>query len=184
MEWKPLPVGIDDFEKIVTGDYFYVDKTLFIKELLEIKGEVNLFTRPRRFGKTLNMSMLRYFFEGKSRKASRIFQGLDIMKAGEKYLDHMGKYPVIMISLKSSMKQPSYELAFEMYFEKGLKRGISAPLAVGVRQRQTYRSRSEEVSEAAGSGGNRSRLCRRPKIPFRMSVQLYRKKGCHFDRRV
>ena len=48
MEWKPLPVGIDDFEKIVTGDYFYVDKTLFIKELLEIKGEVNLFTRPRR----------------------------------------------------------------------------------------------------------------------------------------
>ena len=113
MEWKPLPVGIDDFEKIVTGDYFYVDKTLFIKELLEIKGEVNLFTRPRRFGKTLNMSMLRYFFEENPEKASRIFQGLDIMKAGEKYLDHMGKYPVIMISLKS-MKQPSYELAFEM----------------------------------------------------------------------
>ena len=113
MEWKPLPVGIDDFEKIVTGDYFYVDKTLFIKELLDMKGEVNLFTRPRRFGKTLNMSMLRYFFEENPEKASRIFQGLDIMKAGEKYLDHMGKYPVIMISLKS-MKQPSYELAFEM----------------------------------------------------------------------
>ena len=52
MEWKPLPVGIDDFEKIVTGDYFYVDKTLFIKDLLDMKGEVNLFTRPRRFGKT------------------------------------------------------------------------------------------------------------------------------------
>lgn len=119
MEWKPLPVGIDDFEKIVTGDYFYVDKTLFIKELLEIKGEVNLFTRPRRFGKTLNMSMLRYFFEENPEKASRIFQGLDIMKAGEKYLDHMGKYPVIMISLKS-MKQPSYELAFEM-LKKALK---------------------------------------------------------------
>ena len=119
MEWKPLPVGIDDFEKIVTGDYFYVDKTLFIKELLDIKGEVNLFTRPRRFGKTLNMSMLRYFFEENPEKASRIFQGLDIMKAGEKYLDHMGKYPVIMISLKS-MKQPSYELAFEM-LKKALK---------------------------------------------------------------
>ena len=119
MEWKPLPVGIDDFEKIVTGDYFYIDKTLFIKELLEIKGEVNLFTRPRRFGKTLNMSMLRYFFEENPEKASRIFQGLDIMKAGEKYLNHMGKYPVIMISLKS-MKQPSYELAFEM-LKKALK---------------------------------------------------------------
>lgn len=119
MEWKPLPVGIDDFEKIVTGDYFYVDKTLFIKDLLDMKGEVNLFTRPRRFGKTLNMSMLRYFFEENPEKVSRIFQGLNIMDAGEKYLDHMGKYPVIMISLKS-MKQPSYELAFEM-LKKALK---------------------------------------------------------------
>ena len=86
MEWKPLPVGIDDFEKIVTGDYFYVDKTLFIKDLLDMKGEVNLFTRPRRFGKTLNMSMLRYFFEGNPENVSRIFQGLNIMDAGEKYL--------------------------------------------------------------------------------------------------
>lgn len=119
MEWKPLPVGIDDFEKIVTGDYFYVDKTLLIKELLDMKGEVNLFTRPRRFGKTLNMSMLRYFFEENPENVSRIFQGLNIMDAGEKYLDHMGKYPVIMISLKS-MKQPSYELAFEM-LKKALK---------------------------------------------------------------
>ena len=119
MEWKPLPVGIDDFEKIVTGDYFYVDKTLFIKELLDMKGEVNLFTRPRRFGKTLNMSMLRHFFEENPEKVSRIFQGLNIMDAGEKYLDHMGKYRVIMISLKS-MKQPSYELAFEM-LKKALK---------------------------------------------------------------
>ena len=105
--------------KIITGDYFYVDKTLFIKELLDMKGEVNLFTRPRRFGKTLNMSMLRCFFEENPEKASRIFQGLNIMGAGEKYLDHMGKYPVIMISLKS-MKQPSYELAFEM-LKKALK---------------------------------------------------------------
>ena len=119
MEWKPLPVGIDDFEKIVTGDYFYVDKTLLIKELLDMKGEVNLFTRPCRFGKTLNMSMLRYFFEENPENVSRIFQGLNIMGAGEKYLDHMGKYPVIMISLKS-MKQPSYELAFEM-LKKALK---------------------------------------------------------------
>ncbi len=84
-----------------------------------MKGEVNLFTRPRRFGKTLNMSMLRYFFEENPEKVSRIFQGLNIMDAGEKYLDHMGKYPVIMISLKS-MKQPSYELAFEM-LKKALK---------------------------------------------------------------
>ncbi len=58
---KPLPVGVDNFQKMMEEGYYYVDKTLFIKELLDLKGEVNLFTRPRRFGKTLNLSMLRYF---------------------------------------------------------------------------------------------------------------------------
>ena len=113
MSWVPLPVGVDDFEKVIRGDYYYIDKTLFIKELLDMKGEVNLFTRPRRFGKTLNMSMLRYFFEMGTADNSGLFRGLKIMEAGEKYLSHMGKYPVISISLKS-MKQYSYELSFEM----------------------------------------------------------------------
>ncbi len=57
------PVGVDNFEKLITSGYYYVDKTMFIKELLDLKGEVNLFTRPRRFGKTLNLSMLRYFLK-------------------------------------------------------------------------------------------------------------------------
>lgn len=57
MGWKPLPVGIDDFKKLIEQGYYYVDKSLLIKELLDLKGEVNLFTRPRRFGKTLNISM-------------------------------------------------------------------------------------------------------------------------------
>ena len=60
---KALPVGVDNFEKLISHNYYYVDKSLFIKELLDLQGEVNLFTRPRRFGKTLNLSMLRYFFE-------------------------------------------------------------------------------------------------------------------------
>ncbi len=60
---KPLPIGVDNFEKIIKDGYCYIDKTMFIKELLDLKGEVNLFLRPRRFGKTLNLSMLRYFFE-------------------------------------------------------------------------------------------------------------------------
>ena len=59
MFWKPLPIGVDNFENLIKNNYYFVDKTLFIRELLEMKGEVNLFTRPRRFGKTLNMSMLR-----------------------------------------------------------------------------------------------------------------------------
>lgn len=113
MRWKPLPVGVDDFEELIHEQYFYIDKTLLIKDLLDMKGEVNLFTRPRRFGKTLNMSMLRYFFEKSSRDTAALFQGLKIMKAGERYLSHMGKYPVISLSLKS-MKQPTYQLSFEM----------------------------------------------------------------------
>lgn len=63
MGFKPLPIGVDDFQKLITEGYYYVDKTDMIRELLDMKGEVNLFTRPRRFGKTLNISMLRYFFE-------------------------------------------------------------------------------------------------------------------------
>ena len=112
MAWVPLPIGIDNFEKVVKGGYYFVDKTLFIRELLDMKGEVNLFTRPRRFGKTLNMSMLRYFFEKGKTENAELFRGLKIMDAGEKYLAQMGKYPVISISLKS-MKQHSYESAFE-----------------------------------------------------------------------
>ena len=63
MGWTPLPIGIENYAEMIEKGYYYVDKTLFIKELLDRKGKVNLFTRPRRFGKTLNMSMLQYFFE-------------------------------------------------------------------------------------------------------------------------
>lgn len=112
MAWKPLPIGVDNFEKLVTNGYYFVDKTLFIRELLDMKGEVNLFTRPRRFGKTLNMSMLRYFFEMEEDNRG-LFAGTEIMSAGEEYLKWMGQFPVISLSLKS-MKQPNWTLAFEM----------------------------------------------------------------------
>jgi len=108
---KPLPIGVEDFKKLITKGYFYVDKTLFIKELLDKKGDVNLYTRPRRFGKTLNLSMLQYYFEKTDEDNSYLFKDLDIGKAGEEYAEYMGQYPVINISLKS-MKQASYEFAF------------------------------------------------------------------------
>ncbi|WP_394910669.1 AAA family ATPase [uncultured Robinsoniella sp.] len=76
MELKKLPVGIDDFKKMILQEYYYVDKTLLIKELIDLKGEVNLFTRPRRFGKTLNMSMLQYFFEISEENNKEIFSDL------------------------------------------------------------------------------------------------------------
>ena len=96
---KKLPIGIDGFEKIRTNDFYYVDKTMFIKELLQNWGEVNLFTRPRRFGKTLNMSMLKSFFETGSDPA--LFNGLKIAREKELCEKYMGKFPVIFISLKS-----------------------------------------------------------------------------------
>ena len=96
---RKLPIGIDGFEKIRTNDFYYVDKTLFIKELLQNWGEVNLFTRPRRFGKTLNMSMLKCFFEIGSEPA--LFDGLKIAQEKELCEKYMGKFPVIFISLKS-----------------------------------------------------------------------------------
>ena len=96
---KKLPIGLDGFEKIRTNDFYYVDKTLFIKEILQSWGEVNLFTRPRRFGKTLNMSMLKSFFEIGS--APSVFDGLRIMQEKELCEKYMWKFPVISISLKS-----------------------------------------------------------------------------------
>lgn len=109
MTTKPLPVGIDDFEMLITRGYYYVDKTLFIKELLEKKGAVNLFTRPRRFGKTLNLSMLQYFFENTGNTG--LFEGLQICGYEEICTEHMGQYPVIMLSLKSA-KQPDFRQAY------------------------------------------------------------------------
>ena len=113
---KPLPVGVDDFEKLVTRGYYFIDKTNFMRDLLELKGDVNLFTRPRRFGKTLNMSMLQYFFEdmrdeiGGKIDHSGLFEGLNIMQADKTYLSHMGKYPVINMTLKAG-KRPTFESA-------------------------------------------------------------------------
>ena len=96
---KKLPIGIDSFEKLRTNDFYYVDKTGFIADLLRDWGEVNLFTRPRRFGKTLNMSMLKCFFEIGTDKS--LFDGLKIAENKELCAEYQGQFPVIFISLKS-----------------------------------------------------------------------------------
>lgn len=95
---KKLPIGIEDFEKIRTAGFYYVDKTGFIRELLDQWGEVNLFTRPRRFGKSLNMSMLKYFFEVGCDKT--LFDGLEISREIDLCQEYMGKFPVVSVSLK------------------------------------------------------------------------------------
>ena len=98
MERKKLPVGIDSFEKLRREDFYYVDKSGLIIDLLNNWGEVNLFTRPRRFGKTLNMSMLKSFFEIGADKA--LFDGLEISKETALCEAYMGKFPVVFVSLK------------------------------------------------------------------------------------
>ena len=98
-EVKSLPIGISDYVR-AQEEYYYVDKTLLIKEFLDQKPLVSLFTRPRRFGKTLNMDMLRVFFEISDKNTSKYFADKNIWKCGEEYRSHQGKYPVIFLTFK------------------------------------------------------------------------------------
>ena len=109
-EKKRLPVGVENFEQIINDNYYYVDKTKLISELFHNGGMVNLITRPRRFGKTLNMSMLEHFFSIGGDK--NIFDGLEISKDKKLCEDYMGKYPVISVSLKG-INAAAYEDAFD-----------------------------------------------------------------------
>lgn len=130
---KKLPIGIENFEKLRLDDFYYVDKTGFIRELLHNWGEVNLFTRPRRFGKSLNMSMLENFFSMKGDKS--IFHGLEISKETALCQEHMGKYPVISVSLKG-IDALSYENAFRM----------AVQIIIGEAAKVQYLSDSEALS--------------------------------------
>ncbi len=130
MKTKKLPIGVSDFKDIVTGDYYYVDKTLFIKEIMDKGDKILLIPRPRRFGKTLNISMLKYFYDCCPQTLSsgtetgipagtkppgnsygKLFDSLAISKTGKKYLDHMGKYPVIFLTFKN-IKEPGWEITY------------------------------------------------------------------------
>ena len=113
---KKIPIGVDDFKKLIENNALYIDKTKFITELLDDAAEVKLFIRPRRFGKTLNMSTLKYFFDIKNASENRkLFNGLDIEKSV--YISEQGKYPVIFISMKG-IKTKNWEYC--LYDLKGL----------------------------------------------------------------
>lgn len=120
---KKIPIGVEDFKRIVTDNYYYIDKTKFIEDLLNDGTEVKLFCRPRRFGKTLNMSTIKYFFNiEKSEENRELFNGLYIEKSP--YIEEQGKYPVIFISMKgitsstwSGAVKSIGEKIFELYNE-------------------------------------------------------------------
>jgi hypothetical protein len=127
MKMKKLPVGVSLFKDMVTGGYYYVDKTLFIKEIMDKGDKILLIPRPRRFGKTLNLSMLKYFYDccpeegvkvkgvegtGAANSYKKLFHSLAICKAGQEYLDHMGKYPVIFLSFRD-IKEMKWETCLD-----------------------------------------------------------------------
>ena len=99
-EKKELPVGVEDFKTMIDCNYYFVDKSLLLRDLMYRFGKVTLFTRPRRFGKTLNMSMIRYFFERSEEDTSYLFKNLAVAEADEQYMKHQGQYPVISITMK------------------------------------------------------------------------------------
>jgi len=120
---QKLPVGLSDFKEVIEGNYYYVDKTLLIKELIDQGDKVLLLPRPRRFGKTLNLSTLRYFFEkpalptalgrpGTADDNSHLFRHLQIWQAGEEYTGQQGKYPVIFLTFKD-IKESNWKSALQ-----------------------------------------------------------------------
>ncbi len=141
-KYKKIPIGIEFYKDMIDKDYYYVDKTLFIKELLDKGGQANLFTRPRRFGKTLTLTMLQAFFEneigsdGKAVDNSHYFVGKKIVQAGDAYTSHMGKHPVIFLTLKSA-KQPVYEEAYHALTD----------LIIMEYERHSYILQSDELSK-------------------------------------
>ncbi len=108
----PLPIGISDYRK-ASGEYYYVDKTLLIRDFIDERPQVSLFTRPRRFGKTLNMDMLRTFFEKTDEDTSIYFRDKKIWSSGEEYRSYQGKYPVIYVTFKD-VKCETWEATFDL----------------------------------------------------------------------
>ena len=107
---KRIPIGYEDFKQIIDGNFYYVDKTMLIYELLNDGGQNNLITRPRRFGKTLNFSMLKYFFDITEKENAYLFDGLKISEHYDEAAEYRNTHPVIMLSLKCG-KQGDYDTA-------------------------------------------------------------------------
>lgn len=111
----PLPIGISDYRK-ASSEYYYVDKTLLIRDFIDERPLVSLFTRPRRFGKTLNMDMLRVFFEKSEKDTSVYFRDKKIWECGKEYQEYQGKYPVIYVTFKD-VKCEDWETAYDLIYK-------------------------------------------------------------------
>lgn len=147
---KAVAIGFEDIKEIIDKNRYYIDKTYMIRDLLDRGGKVTLFTRPRRFGKTLNLSMIRRFFEaeigfdGKEIQNGYLFKDLKISAYGQHYMAHQGKYPVINLSLKSA-KQPTYEMAYRCLVDEIAKEFIRHAYVLSGEQLTQFEKRHFEI---------------------------------------
>ena len=153
---KKISIGVEDFKEIIDKDGYFVDKTLMIKKLIESQAKVTLFTRPRRFGKTLNQFMIRRFFEdectekGEKVDNGYLFEGLKITECGEEILKHQQQYPVIFLTLKSA-KQPTYEMAYACLVDEICKEFERHSYVLQGEMSQRNREIFERISLGKGS---------------------------------
>ena len=153
---KKIAIGVEDFKEIIDKDGYFVDKTLMIKKLIESRAKVTLFTRPRRFGKTLNQFMIRRFFEDeRTEKGEKVdngylFDGLKIAECGEEILSHRQQYPVIFLTLKSA-KQPTYEMAYACLVDEICKEFERHSYVLQGEMSQRNREIFERISLGKGS---------------------------------
>ncbi len=124
MEKQGIGIGISDFKMLRLRNNYFIDKSMYIKDIIDNQSGVILVTRPRRFGKTLNMSMLRYYFDIKGKDNKELFNGLKIMKQDEYYVSKLGAYPVIYLTLKDAglmnyeyMVMQMKTIMMDMFFE-------------------------------------------------------------------
>ena len=153
---KKIAIGVEDFKEIIDKDGYFVDKTLMIEKLIESRAKVTLFTRPRRFGKTLNQFMIRRFFEdeitekGEKVDNGYLFDGLKIAECGEEILKHQQQYPVIFLTLKSA-KQPTYEMAYACLVDEICKEFERHSYVLQGEMSQRNREIFERISLGKGS---------------------------------
>ncbi len=153
---KQIAIGVEDFKEIIDKGTYFVDKTLMIKKLIEGQAKVTLFTRPRRFGKTLNQFMIRRFFEdeitekGEKVDNGYLFDGLAICECGEEIMKHSQQYPVIFLTLKSA-KQPDFEMAYACLIDEICKEFQRHSYVLAGEMPQRNRERFERIQLGKGS---------------------------------
>ena len=154
MQTKIVPVGLEDYKKIIDGNYYYVDKTLLIRKLRDAGGEANLFLRPRRFGKTLTLSMLKYFYEDTGNTEQNaanhaLFDGMKIMGEPARYCENMTAYPVISLTLKSA-KQDTFQKAAYILKETIASEFMRHNTVYKQLSNETYRDRWNRIVSLKG----------------------------------